>query len=139
MNGHKVLIADDEPLLRQLLQTNLMLEGFATCEAGDGAAALQMMGEESPDVIVLDIMMPVVDGYQVLDALNEAGPPVVVLSAKASSADQVQGWQLGCDSYITKPFDVDDLIEEIRSVASLTMVERAERRRQALIALSERN
>ena len=137
MDLNKVLIADDEPTLRQLLQTNLMLEGFDTCEARDGAEALRAVGEEAPDVIVLDIMMPVVDGLQVLDALKEAGPPVVVLSAKVAHSDQIEGWQRGCDEYITKPFDVEVLINSIRDVASRTPEERLARRQVAIEALAE--
>ena len=139
MNTRKILIADDEPTLRLLLRTNLTLEGFDTCEASDGAEALRAVGEETPDVIVLDLMMPGIDGYEVLDALKEDGPPVVVLSAKAATLDQAQGWELGCDAYITKPFDVEELIVSIRDVASLTPAERLERRRSALIELAEKN
>ena len=139
MNQDKILIADDEPTLRQLLQTNLMLEGFDTCEARDGAEALRAVQEESPDVLILDIMMPVVDGLQVLDALNQAGPPVVVLSAKVATADQREGWERGCDEYITKPFDVEDLIDSIREVASRTPEERLEHRRLAIESLNDNN
>ena len=137
MDQNKILIADDEPTLRQLLQTNLMLEGFDTCEARDGAEALRAVQEESPDVMILDIMMPVVDGLQVLDALNQAGPPVVVLSAKVATADQIQGWERGCDEYITKPFDVELLIDSIREVASRTPEERLARRQVAIEALTD--
>ena len=132
---NKVLIADDEPTLRQLLQTNLMLEGFDTCEAKDGAEALRAVEEEAPDVMILDIMMPIVDGLQVLDALEQTGPPVVVLSAKVATADQRLGWESGCDEYITKPFDVEDLIESIREVASRSPEQRLARRKLALEAL----
>lgn len=137
MNPNKVLIADDEPTLRLLLQANLAFEGFETCEAADGAEALRAVGEESPNVIVLDIMMPVVDGFQVLDALKGDGPGVVVLSAKVANEDKRQGWQLGCDAYITKPFDVEDLIDSIKDVASLSPEQRRERRELALKELSE--
>lgn len=140
MNPNKVLIADDEPTLRLLLQANLAFEGFETCEAADGAEALRALGaEEAPGVIVLDIMMPVVDGFQVLDALKGDGPGVVVLSAKVATEDQRQGWQLGCDAYITKPFDVEDLIDSIKDVASLTPEERRQRREAALKGLTEKN
>lgn len=137
MNPNKVLIADDEPTLRLLLQANLAFEGFETCEASDGAEALRAVGEESPGVVVLDIMMPVVDGFQVLNALKGDGPSVVVLSAKVATEDQKHGWQLGCDAYITKPFDVEDLIDSIKDVASLTPEERRERRELALKGLTE--
>ena len=139
MDQNKILIADDEPTLRQLLQTNLMLEGFDTCEARDGAEALRAVEEESPDVLILDIMMPVVDGLQVLDALNQAGPPVVVLSAKVATADQREGYERGCDEYITKPFDVEDLIDSIRDVAARSPEERVEHRRLAIESLNDNN
>ena len=137
MNPNKVLIADDEPTLRLLLQANLAFEGFETCEAADGAEALRALGEESPGVVVLDIMMPVVDGFQVLDALKGDGPGVVVLSAKVATEDQKQGWKMGCDAYITKPFDVEDLIDSIKDVASLSPEQRRERRELALKDLTE--
>ena len=139
LDQNKILIADDEPTLRQLLQTNLMLEGFDTCEARDGAEALRAVQDEAPDVMILDIMMPVVDGLQVLEALDTAGPPVVVLSAKVATADQIQGWERGCDEYITKPFDVELLIDSIREVANRTPEERLARRQVAIEALTDHN
>lgn len=130
----KVLIADDEPTIRQLLETNLFLEGFTPLLASDGREALEKIFAEQPDVVLLDLMMPGVDGWQVLDALREAAwkPRVIVLSAKAADSSKLKGWLKGCDDYITKPFDLDDLLGRIHEVHESTLEQIARRRRLAI-------
>lgn len=115
----RVLIADDEPTLRSLLKTNLQLEGFETLTASNGEEALRVIREESPDVVLLDVMMPVMDGWQVLEELSKSErrhTRVILVTAKASAESQLQGWELGCDEYLTKPFDLDDMIARITQV-----------------------
>src|SRR5687767_5730315 len=115
----RVLIADDEPTLRSLLKTNLQLEGFETLTASNGEEALRAIREESPDVVLLDVMMPVMDGWQVLEELSKSDnrhTRVILVTAKASTESQLHGWELGCDEYLTKPFDLDDMIERITQV-----------------------
>lgn len=115
----KVLIADDEPALRSLLKTNLSFEGFETLTAANGEEALKVIKAEAPDVVLLDVMMPVMDGWQVLEELSRAEnrkTKVILVSAKASSDAQLHGWELGCDEYLTKPFDLDVMIERILDV-----------------------
>ena len=116
----KVLIADDEPALRSLLRTNLVLEGFETLTASNGEEALRVIRSEAPDVVLLDVMMPVLDGWQVLEELSKTEnrrTKVILVTAKASTEAQLQGWELGCDEYLTKPFDLDDMMERITEVS----------------------
>ena len=115
----RVLIADDEPTLRSLLKTNLQLEGFETLTASNGEEALRVIREEAPDVVLLDVMMPVMDGWQVLEELSKSNhrhTRIILVTAKASTESQLHGWELGCDEYLTKPFDLDDMIERITQV-----------------------
>lgn len=121
MSEHpKILIADDEPALRALLRTNLSFEGFETLTASNGEEALKVIREEAPDVVLLDVMMPVMDGWQVLEELSRSQnrhARVILVTAKASAEAQLQGWELGCDEYLTKPFDLDVMIERIAEVS----------------------
>lgn len=111
----RVLIVDDEPDILLMLRMNLEAEGHETLLAGDGETALRRIGEERPDVVLLDVMMPVLDGWGVLEqlALMQDRPRVIVLSAKSTERDIHRAWELGADEYVTKPFDPDDLMETI--------------------------
>jgi two-component system response regulator MprA len=134
----KVLVADDEPALRKLLKTNMELEGYETLEAANGAEVLEMVRRDNPDIILLDIMMPVMDGWEVLTELAanpEYSQKVILVSAKASDDAQLQGWELGADEYITKPFDLDSLLERVREVAARTAAESERRRAEAISEL----
>src|SRR6266508_569320 len=98
----KVLIADDEAALRTLLETQLQFEGFETLTAADGGEALQVIREQQPDVVLLDVMMPVLDGMAVLGELgSEANrhTRVILVTAKTSGEAKLQGWELGADEY----------------------------------------
>lgn len=131
----KILIADDEPALRSLLKTNLSFEGFETITASNGEEALRAIREETPDVVLLDVMMPVMDGWQVLEELSKNGnrkTRVILVTAKASSEAQLQGWELGCDEYLTKPFDLDVMITRIVEVAGRDESQVEQRRRDAI-------
>jgi DNA-binding response OmpR family regulator len=107
----KVLIVDDEPDVLLLLRVNLEAAGYQTVLAADGETALSRIDDSDPDVVLLDIMMPVMDGWGVLRALadNSDAPLVVVVSAKSSDRDIVRALTSGAMQYITKPFDPDDL------------------------------
>lgn len=134
MNLGKVLVVDDEPSLLRLLQVALESEGYRVMLASDGRTALTRAREEEPDLMLLDIMMPVIDGWGVLEGLRELEnrPKVVCLTAKDSTRDRLKGWRLGADEYVTKPFDMDRLLELVGDVLSRTHDEQEERRRQAL-------
>jgi DNA-binding response OmpR family regulator len=134
----KVLVADDEPALRKLLKTNMELEGYETLEASNGAEVLECVERDNPDIILLDIMMPVMDGWEVMTALAanpEYEQKVILVSAKASDDAQLQGWELGADEYITKPFDLEALLERVRDVAARSEAESEARRAEAISEL----
>jgi DNA-binding response OmpR family regulator len=114
----KVLIVDDNPDILALLRANLRAAGFETDEALNGEAALRRIEEAPPDVILLDLMMPVLDGWGVLEALKDRPdrPPIIVVTA-AQSADGVdRANQLGVTAYVTKPFNVAGLVDLVHSI-----------------------
>ena len=116
-----VLVADDDEDLCALLRTNLEADGFVVLVAGDGRRALEIIESENPDVVLLDIMMPVLDGYGVLERLSKNPhdrTKVILITAKASSHDRLQGWELGADEYVTKPFDLTSLLKRVRQLHS---------------------
>jgi DNA-binding response OmpR family regulator len=114
----RVLIVEDNADLAAGIQYNLSLEGYETCIAEDGPRALIATEQWVPDVILLDLMLPELDGYQVLQTLRTRGvkTPVVILTAKAEEADKVRGFRLDADQYVTKPFGVLELLERVRSL-----------------------
>ena len=113
----RVLVADDDPDILDLLTLNLECHGYQVYTAADGDEARTLALEIVPDLIVLDVMMPKLDGLEVLTILKAHAEtrdiPVVMLTAKASDSDVWQGWQAGADYYITKPFDLDELMRFI--------------------------
>ncbi len=115
---HRVLIVDDEPDILLMLRVNFETEGFDTVLASDGATALRRIKEDSPDVVLLDIMMPILDGWAVLKecAKLDPAPKIIVLSAKAGNDDITRAHNLGADEYVTKPFDPDRLIQIVNDV-----------------------
>jgi len=113
-----LLVVDDEPAVRDALDRALRAEGYRVTTAGDGRAALDRMAEERPDLIVLDVLMPVMDGLEVCRALRAAGDrtPILVLTARDSVADRVEGLDAGADDYLVKPFALDELLARIRAL-----------------------
>jgi CheY-like chemotaxis protein len=116
----RVLIVDDDEPIRRMLSLSFELDGFEVASAGDGLEAIIQVGLFSPDVVVLDIMMPRMDGLTALGHLRRqpetADLPVVLLSAKADSTDIAIGMRAGASDYVTKPFEADDLVTRIRKV-----------------------
>lgn len=129
-----MLIVDDEPDILLMMRVNLDSEGFDTVLAADGETALERVRDESPDLVLLDVMMPVLDGWGVLEALatNDTPPRVIVVSAKAAPADVVRAYQLGACDYVTKPFSIDGLIGVMRDVLGRSDEEQAAHRQDAL-------
>lgn len=116
-----ILVVDDEPDILLMMRVNLEAEGFETVLAADGETALERIDDARPDLVLLDVMMPVLDGWGVLEALErrpDPAPPVVVVSAKASEDDVARARELGASEYVTKPFLMDRLVETIREVLS---------------------
>jgi DNA-binding response OmpR family regulator len=119
----KILIVEDEEPIRELIKLNLNIAGFETIEAEDGEEGLRYIKEEPIDLIVLDIMLPKIDGYKLLPYILERDIPVILLTAKNSLKDKVTGLNLGADDYITKPFEGMELIARVKSLLRRTVKE----------------
>jgi two-component system phosphate regulon response regulator PhoB len=115
----KILIVDDEPDALELIEFNLKAAGFEVLSAGDGKAALNKARLALPDLILLDLMLPEIDGLEVCRALrrddNTAGIPVIMVTAKAAEIDRVLGLELGADDYVTKPFSPRELVLRVKN------------------------
>lgn len=113
---YKILIADDEAEIRDVLHLYLEKDGYEVVEAGDGVEAMEKIRKEKPDLAVLDIMMPGLDGFRVLRNIRETNNiPVIMLSAKDTDADKILGLDLGADDYITKPFGPLEAVARVNS------------------------
>ena len=111
-----ILIVDDEQSIRDILVYNLKKEGYETLEAGDGATAVEMAIAEKPDLILLDIMLPKMDGLTACKKIKNAiNVPILILSAKDEELDKIVGLELGADDYITKPFSVRELMARVKA------------------------
>ncbi len=120
-DASRVLVVDDDPVIRRLIMVNLELEGFDVAEAVDGQAALDAVAGRTPDVVVLDVAMPRLDGLATTAALR-ADPAtsdikIVIVSARAQQADVRRGIEAGADAYLTKPFEPEVLIRCVRELA----------------------
>lgn len=114
--GYKILIADDEAEIRDVLRLYLEKDGYEVVEAADGVEAMEKIRKEQPDLVILDIMMPGLDGYRVLRNIRENNNiPVIMLSAKDTDADKILGLDLGADDYITKPFGPLEAVARVNS------------------------
>jgi two-component system OmpR family response regulator len=114
----RLLVVDDEPNIVDLLATSLRFAGFEVATARNGSEALRLAPEFRPDLLVLDVMMPGIDGFSVVRRLRQEGmtAPVVFLTAKDSTEDKVTGLTLGGDDYVTKPFSLEEVVARIRAV-----------------------
>ncbi|WXR62457.1 response regulator transcription factor [Peptostreptococcaceae bacterium AGR-M142] len=112
----KILVVEDDFAISDLIKLNLNMVGYLTNQAYDGLEALDLIKENSYDLIVLDIMLPKLDGYEVLSRIKEINIPVIFLTAKDSIHDRVYGLKIGADDYITKPFEAIELIARIEAV-----------------------
>jgi DNA-binding response OmpR family regulator len=112
-----VLAADDDPQLLRLVTRNLELEGYEVIAANDGQQALERIKAQIPDVVLLDVMMPRLDGFSVLQRVRAfSAVPVIIVTARGQDQDKVHGLDLGADDYLTKPFSVDELLARVRAV-----------------------
>ena len=104
MTGSKVLVVDDEPTVREVVASDLRRDGHDVAEAGDGNTALELLESDPPDLLVLDMMLPGVNGLDILRRVRAAGSiPVIMLTARAEESDRVAGLELGADDYVVKP------------------------------------
>lgn len=134
MSTSRILIADDDPLLRALLVHRLSADGHEIMTAEDGAQALAIIGAQQPDLIVLDALMPVMDGFEVLRRIKGGGltdAPVIMLTALKREQDIVGALQLGAADYLVKPFIPDELGHRIRRLLQSDPAERGSRDRRA--------
>lgn len=118
-----ILIVDDEPLIRALLREHLEYAGFSCHEAGDGAAALSSLSSESIDLVILDVMMPFMDGLTCLREmrLKKLTTPVIMLTARGEEYDKLAGLEGGADDYVVKPFSPREMVARVKAVLSRTM------------------
>jgi len=127
MAGETLLLVDDDATLLRFLTEYLEREGYGVRSADRGQAALRLFYESRPDIVVLDVMMPGMDGWEVCARLRElADTPVILLTAKTSEADKLRGFRLGVDDYITKPFSLAELGARLRAVLTRTAGQRTE-------------
>lgn len=116
----KILVVDDEPAIRDTLSFMLEMEGFQVALAGDGEEALVRVAQDPPHVVLLDVMMPKVDGYRVCEVIKTnprtAGVKVVILTAMGQAADRTKALAAGADAYVAKPFDEDTLLALLRQL-----------------------
>ena len=121
MGAELVLVVDDEPTVREVVSRYLELGGYRVAMAGDGPSALEMAAELLPDLVVLDLMLPGMDGLEVCRRLRAVAPtPIVMLTAKSHEADRIVGLELGADDYVVKPFSPRELVARVRSVLRRT-------------------
>ena len=116
-----ILIVDDEPRMIKFIRLNLELEGYRVSEASNGLEALNKVRTELPDLVLLDVMMPEMDGFETLEHIREiSNVPVIMLTVKAEEEDKVRGLELGADDYVTKPFSPRELASRIKAVLRRT-------------------
>ena len=114
--SRKVLVVDDEQNIVNIISFNLKKEGYEVLNAFDGEEALKIIFEDDPDLILLDIMMPIMDGYEVCKKVREKlNTPIIMLTARAEEVDKVLGLELGADDYVTKPFGTRELMARVKA------------------------
>src|SRR2546421_9951745 len=112
-----ILVVDDDLQLLKIVTHNLRAEGYQVLTASEGKHALETIERESPDLVLLDIMLPTMDGLQVCQRVREfSAVPIVMITARGQSQDKIKGLDLGADDYLTKPFRVDELLARVRAV-----------------------
>lgn len=113
----KILVVDDEPRFIRLVQANLVTEGYEIVQATDGQQAVDIIAGGEPDLVLLDVMMPVLDGFQACERIREfSNVPIIMLTAKGEEIHRVRGLDLGADDYIVKPFSANELLARVRAV-----------------------
>ncbi len=112
-----ILVADDDPQLLRLVTRNLQFEGYEVLPASDGQQALEQFEAQRPDLVLLDVMMPKLDGFTVCHRVREfSAVPIILVTARGQEQDKIRGLDLGADDYLTKPFSVDELLARVRAV-----------------------
>ena len=122
MGEASILVVDDEPMVREVLSRYLSREGFDVWAAQDGEEALTRYARATPDLVLLDLMLPKIDGYEVFRRIREQGgrTPVIMLTAKGEETDRIVGLELGADDYVAKPFSPREVVARVRAVLRRT-------------------
>jgi two-component system alkaline phosphatase synthesis response regulator PhoP len=132
----KILVVDDESAILQTLRFNLERNGYAVCTAGDGRSAIALASTEKPDLVILDIMLPVLDGIEVCKEIRKtSGVPIIMLTAKDQEFDKVLALELGADDYVTKPFALGEFLARVK--ARLRRVETGDVAKNEAITIGE--
>jgi len=123
----RIVTADDDPQLLRLIARNLEFEGYEVATASDGQLALEQIERVNPDLVLLDVMMPHMDGFQVTSRVREfSAVPIIIVTARGQDQDKIKGLDLGADDYLTKPFSVEELLARVRAVLRRTQLARQE-------------
>ena len=125
----RVLVVDDEPPIRRFLRTSLSSQGYQVIEAEDGPSAREILRQNTADVLVLDLGLPGLDGFEIIKQLRESGStlPIIVLSSRTDEAGKVRALDLGADDYVTKPFGMDELLARLRAALRHRLQQHGER------------
>lgn len=142
MPSQRVLIVDDDPDIVEIVRINLEAAGFETLAAGDGAEGLEKVTADQPDLVVLDVLMPEMDGWEVLRRIERnpetAGVPVVMLTCRGEDADILRGLEDGAVEYITKPFYPENVVATVKILLNVFDPRMREERRKQLVARRQR-
>ncbi len=135
MTAKIILIVDDEPAIIKLAQLYLEKEGYFTINTGDGSSALQMIKESCPDLVILDIMLPVIDGIEVCRRLRAEHPqlPIMMVTARDEDIDKILGLEMGADDYLTKPFNPREMVARVKALLRRSTYATLERNQTPLI------
>lgn len=114
---HTILLVDDEPRYLRLMEANLVTEGYLALKASNGQEAVNTVADKHPDLVLLDVMMPILDGFEACRRIREfSNVPIIIVTARGSENDRVHGLDLGADDYIVKPFSATELLARVRAV-----------------------
>jgi DNA-binding response OmpR family regulator len=132
--GITILVVDDEPRLRDVTRLNLEMEGYRVAEAATGYEAIEKLREVLPDLIIMDVMMPEMDGFAALKGIREVSTvPVIMLTVRNDERDRIRGLDLGADDYMTKPFSTPELLSRVKAVLRRTFTPAPARRAEVVV------
>jgi DNA-binding response OmpR family regulator len=134
MSGPTILIVDDEPSIREIVSVYLERAGYTVITASDGLTAMEILTEETPALVVLDLMLPEVDGYEITRHLRAHGDvPIIMLTARRQETDRILGLEMGADDYVVKPFSPRELVSRVKAVLRRTEGQAEVEEEQAIV------